>query len=198
MPVEQTTGIEFPSAVQTAGNSSKIQVLQAIALFNIKHLLAGGYLNNSDQDSYQQDYLGNLRPGTLSTDFIAFLAARRAQENSAAIDIEIHKIQTVLREQVGNSVFYWDFGHMRGGVTPLFASHPALKAICELLECLITPSSDLSILHVVSINPISALIASSWIKHQLFIEATGEIPFIFPFMIDFQTWNALSHQTFKS
>lgn len=197
MPVEQTTGIEFPSAVETAGNSSKIQVLQAIALFNIKHLLAGGYLNNSDQEAYQQDYLSSLKPGTLSTDFIAFLAARKAHENSVAIDVEIHKIQTVLREHVGNSVFYWDFGHMRGGVTPLFVAHPPLKAICELLECLITPSSDLSILHVVSINPISVLIASSWIKHQLSIEETAEIPFIFPFMIDFQTWNVLSHQTFK-
>jgi len=198
MPVEQTTGIEFPSSIESEGNSSKIRVLQAIALYNIKHLMAGGYLNNADQDSYQEDYLHSLKPGTLSTDFIAFLAACKAHENSVTIDTEIHKIQKVLREHIGNSVFYWDFGHMRGGVTPLFTTHPALKAICELLECLITPSSDLSILHVVSINPISALIAGSWIKHQLSIEASGEIPFIFPFMIDFQTWNALSNQTFKS
>ncbi len=198
MPVEQITGIEFPSSVESAEYSSKVQVLQAIASCNITHLLNGGYLGKSEKDSYQQDYLQSLKPGTLSTDFVAFLAARKAHETSQPIETEISEIQKILHEHIGSSVFYWDFGHMRAGVSPLFATHPTLKSICELLECFITLASDLSILQVASINPISALVASSWIKHQLLADATTEIPFTFPFMVDFPTWNIFPIHTFKS
>jgi hypothetical protein len=198
MPVEQITGIEFPSAVESAEYSSKVQVLQAIASCNITHLVNGGYLAKSAKDSYQQDYLQSLRPGTISTDFVAFLAARKAHETSQSIEAEISVIQNILHEHIGSSVFYWDFGRMRAGVSPLFATHPALKSICELLECFITLASDLSILQVASINPISALVASSWIKHQLLSDATNEMPFIFSFMVDYPTWNIFPIHTFKS
>ena len=198
MPSETITGILFPQKVATSDQEAIVEVLKRIAICCSEYLVEGGYLEKNEIESYQSEYFSRLKQGSGLVDFIAFLAESKVQNHLLTLELEVSTIQQILNERLSGSVYYWDFGPMPGRQSILYDTLPAVMRICEGLRCTATDAGDVGILHVASINPIAALVASAWITHEVTQNSVGEQPFVFTFMVGFPVWSMLLHQHFPA
>ncbi len=196
MPSETITGILFPQKVVTSDHEAIVDVLKRIAICCSEYLVEGGYLLKNETEGYQSEYLSYLKKGSVPVDFIAFLAEAKVKDHSLSLESEVSKIQQILNERLSGSVYCWDFGPMPGKQSLLYETHPEVMRICERLRCTATDAGDPGILHIASINPISALVASAWIAHEVTQNSVHEQPFVFTFMVSFPVWTMLLHQHF--
>jgi hypothetical protein len=198
MPSETITGILFPQKVATSDHEAIVEVLKRIAICCSEYLVEGGYLEKSEIELYQSEYLSRLKQGSGLVDFIVFLAESKVQNHLLTLELEVSTIQQILNERLSGSVYYWDFGPMPGKQSILYETLPEVMKICESLRCTATDAGDPGILHVASINPIAALVASAWITHEVTQNSVGEQPFVFTFMVGFPVWNILLQQHFPA
>jgi len=199
MPSERITNVSFPTTGAADTSYKEIaELLHHSAAHCLRLLVKSGLLSSNDAESCLEEYTQTLSPDSPSSEFIAFLATRLAHESSDTMEQEIGRIQKCLREQLGSVPHYWNFGHLRNGGAAFFNNHPDLQPICNWLDVSVLANSDFSVLQLASINPLSVLIASAWLKHLISKDPANEVPFIFTFMVDVPTWNSLSSHHFKS
>jgi hypothetical protein len=105
-------------------------------------------------------------------------------------------MQKLLRKSVNDSVHQWSFGPLPGRPSTLYEQYPRLRAACKALGCPFTQAGESGIVHVCSLNPISALVASSWISQELKHDSEGDEPFVFTFFTELATWQALIQRHF--
>jgi hypothetical protein len=164
-------------------------VLEGIAICCLKHLREGGYISADETEPVLAAYLRGLAAGNTSSDFICFAAEDQARKHSLTVEGEIVRMQRVLRGNLRERVHYWTFGPMPGRASSLYDLYPRLRAACEALGCPTVIAGEPSVMHVSSINPVAALVATSWITHEIGQEADIDAPFVFPFLVDLTTWN---------
>lgn len=189
MHTEAITGITFPSLLWASDARAMGSVLEGIAKCCLKHLREGGYISADESEPVLEAYLRGLTKGNTSSDFICFAAENQANKHSLSIEGEVARMQRVLRGSLRERVHYWTFGPLPGRPSSLYDLHPRLRAACSALGCPTVVAGEASVLHVASINPVAALVATSWIAHEITQEPDADAPFIFPFLIDLATWN---------
>lgn len=198
MPSESITGISFPSPLAMSDTGSTYAVLKRVAACCEGHLLAEGYLAREETDDLQADYENSLMLGSPPVDILAFIAARKAHVQSMTIEGEVLKMQRILRARLNAGVHHWSFGPLPGRPTLLYDRCPPLRVVCAALNCPATAAGEASVLHVASINPVAALVASAWIAHQMSQEVDHDTPYVFPFMVEFSAWNVMLNRHFAS
>ncbi len=170
-------------------------VLENIAATTLKHLRQGGYVSEEEAEALLTDYRSKVGAGA-PPDFLHFTAETQAQKHSLSVDGEVLRMQKVLRSSLNDRVHYWTFGPLSGKPSSLYDHCPDLRRICTVLRCPATLAGETSIVHVASINPVSALVASFLIGQELGRSAEGESPFIFTFLTDLPSWQALLQRHF--
>lgn len=198
MPIEAITGVSFPSPLPAAGASAMLPLLEEIATCCVKHLRAGGYISESEGKELLTAYLCSLTSRNPPQDFVSFTAEFQAQKHSISVDAEVTRMQKLLRRGLHEQVHFWTFGPLPGRAASLYEHCPPLREVCALLGCPAVIAGETSVMHVASINPVSALVASSLISHQLTVDEEAEAPFVFPFLIDLPVWNMLLQRHFAS
>lgn len=196
MPTEAITGISFPSPASTADTAAMNEVLRAIAECCVNRLREGGYLSENEAKPLLHAYEQNLEWRNGPPDFLAFTAESQAEKHSLTVDGEVQRMQKLLRGSLHDRVHYWTFGPIPGRAGSLYDVCPSLRAACSALACPAVLAGEDSVMHVASINPVAALVAASWISHEIRNDAEGEAPFVFPFLIDLPAWNLLLQRHF--
>lgn len=170
-------------------------VLENIAATTLKHLRQGAYVSEEEAEALLTAYRSKVGAGA-PPDFLHFTAETQAQKHSLSVDGEVLRMQKVLRSSLNDRVHYWTFGPLSGKPSSLYDHCPDLRRICTVLRCPATLAGETSIVHVASINPVSALVASFLIGQELGRSAEGESPFIFTFLTDLPSWQTLLQRHF--
>jgi hypothetical protein len=131
-------------------------------------------------------------------DFLNFTAEIQAQKHSLTVEGELVRMQKVLRNSLNDRVHYWSFGPLSGRASALYDHCPGLRPVCMALGCPATLAGETSIVHVASLNPVSALVASFWISQELNRTSEGDAPFVFTFFTDLPAWQVLMQRHFAS
>lgn len=189
MHTEAITGVTFPSLLWASDSRAMSSVLEGIAICCLKHLRQGGYITAEESEPVLAAYLLGLTKGNTSSDFVCFTAENQAHKHSLSVEGEVVRMQKVLRGSLREQVHYWTFGPLPGRASSLYEIYPRLKAACSALGCPTVIAGEPSVMHVSSINPVAALVATSWITHEITQEADADAPFVFPFLVDLPTWN---------
>lgn len=192
---ESITGFQLPAKTD---RGSLQPVLERIALTSIKHLREGGYVSEAEAAPLLPAYQTALQSSTPPPDFLSFVAERQAKKHSLTVEGEITRMQKLLRVCMNDRVHFWSFGTLPGRATALYEHCPGLRSVCATLGCPATLAGETSIVHVVSMNPVSALVTSFWIGHELNRETDGDAPFVFSFLTDLPTWQVLMQNHFSS
>ncbi|SKA82391.1 hypothetical protein SAMN02745166_00901 [Prosthecobacter debontii] len=192
---ESLTGFPLPAKID---RSSLRPVLERIAQTSTKHLLEGGYLSDTESGPILPAYGQALASSSPPADFLSFVAETQASKHSVTVEGEISRMQKLLRSRLNDRVHYWSFGPLPGRASALYEHCPGLKAVCSTLGCPATLAGETSIVHVASINPVAALVASFWISHELNRAADGDAPFVFSFLTDLPIWQTLMQNHFDS
>ena len=202
MPAESTTGIRFP-APYCVGNDAVLRtLLEDVASCVAAYLREGGYCSDLESQSLLEEYRTRLAERRLQVasppDFTVFVAETQSAIHGLTPEGETTRIQKILRWRLSDRVRCWTFGPLPGVVDKLYARSASLRDACCLLGCPSMISEEASIVHVTSVNPVAALVASAWITQELRLLTEGEAPFAFPLMIDLTSWVSMRQQHFKS
>ena len=173
-------------------------VLEEIATCCLKHLRSGGYIAESEGKEILTSYLCSLTSRNAPKDFLFFMAEAQAEKHSLAIDAEVTRMQRLLRRSLHERVHFWTFGPLPGRAASLYDHCPPLRELCSFLGCPAIIAGETSVMHVASINPVAALVASSLIRQEVTSDAETDAPFVFPFLIDLPAWNMLLHRHFDA
>ena len=191
----------FPFLLDSSEDIGLRSVVDAVASSCARYLREGGYLSDDEETSILSDYRARhakdpSRRGT-KVDFLAFTAEAMARKHSVDAEDEVRRMQKLLRARVADRIHTWTFGVLPGRVGSIYDDCPSLRTCCSLLVCPATQVGE-AIVHVSSINPVAVLAAAKWVTHALGEHAGGEIPFVFPFMIDLNSWTKLVNAHFDS
>ncbi len=188
----------LPLPAQTDLNSLR-PVLDRIATTTVMYLQQGGYLSDAEGAPLLAAYGEKLgTASSLMPDFLNFTAQTQAQKHSLTVDEEVARMQKLLRNSLNDRVHYWSFGPLSGKASALYDHCPSLRPVCTALGCPATLAGETSIVHVASLNPVSALVASFWISQELNRMSDGESPFVFTFLTDLPVWQVLMQRHFAS
>jgi hypothetical protein len=199
---ESTTGIALPTFIQTEDSEDCAHLLDDVALFCTRHLSSGGYFSDDEAKAMLEGYRAARVSGSKiePQDFLDFTAQDRGKRCGLVPADEIRRMQKVLRWGATDKVPFWAFGPPPGKTESLFQPYPSLKIFCRLLCCPAVVAGDPALIHVASINPVSALITAALIEREMAALPGGLIPFVFPLVVDFPTWQVLlqRHFTYES
>ncbi len=202
MRSELTTGICFPERDAARNESDFRTLLEDVASCVAKHLGEGGYCSAIAAQNLLKEYQNSLTRLPLHAgpvlDFIFFVAESQAPHHGLTLEGETARIQKILRWRLSDRVRCWTFGALPGSSEKLYTRSDSLRSACFRLGCPTMMSEEGSIVHVTSINPVAALVASAWITQELADLAQGEAPFAFPLMVDLPLWLSMSQHHFKS
>ncbi|HYF35826.1 MAG TPA: hypothetical protein VD994_11080 [Prosthecobacter sp.] len=196
MPVEAVTGINVPSPPPAANISSMFPTLEEIATCCVKHLRAGGYISEAEGKEVLTSYLCSLTSRNPPKDFLLYTAEVQGAKHSLGIESEVSRMQRLMRGSLHERVHYWTFGPLPGRAASLYDHCPSVREACAVLGCPAVVAGETSIVHVASINPVAALVASALIVHEVSKGDDADAPFVFPFLIDLPGWNSLLHRHF--
>lgn len=186
----------FPLTGTVPGLSDIRPVLERVAVTCMKHLHLGGYLSEAESALLTNAYRESICRPHPPPDVLVFIAETQAEKHSLVVEAEVQRMQKILRASLSDRVHYWSFGPMPGRADGLYEHCPALRPICSALGCPAIIAGESSIVHVASINPVAATVASFWIGHELNRTSGGDSPFIFPFLTDLASWNQLMQRHF--
>ena len=185
----------FPSK---SGKEDILKILKRVAEKTLQILIQEGELNAIDSDvlfsAYEHE--ANTSSG-FKTDFLQLTAQNQAQKNSLSVEAELVRFQKALRNHLVARVHQWSFGQLPGRQLSLYDKCQSLREICMTLGAPSMLVGESSVIHVASINPVLALVASDWINHEL-RSISQESAFIFCFCTDLSTWETMMHRHFKS
>lgn len=200
MPNEEFTGIAFPGHEAVRNEGVLNVLLTSVATCCAIHLRQGGYFSDLEAERLLDEYLERLGFFTLESspplDFLAFVAEMQAAQYCLTADGEVVRMQKILRWSLSDRVRCWTFGPLPGPVDTLYCHCIALRSACCLLGCPAMLVGEANIVHVASLNPVAALVASAWITQELTALSEGESPFVFPLMVDFPTWQTMHQRHF--
>lgn len=186
----------IPNHIDSVG---VISVLDNIAVTTLKHLRQGGYLSEEEASVLLDAYRCKLAFGIpVATDLITFIAETQAQKHPLKAEDEVVRMQKLLRSRLNDRLYFWSFGPLPGKPSSLYDHCPDLRQVCMALGCPATLAGESNIVHLASVNPVSALVASLWIGQQLSRISEGESPFIFAFLTDLPSWQILLQRHFVS
>lgn len=189
-------GISIPSGVNM---TSMREVLNGVTNRTLVILQEAGCIHKNESAPLLAAYGEKLGAAAgLMPDFLNFTAEFQARKHSLTAEVELVRMQKVLRNSLNDRVHYWSFGPLSGRTAPLYEHCPSLRSVCMALGCPATLAGEASIVHVTSLNPVSALVASFWISQELSRTAEGDAPFIFAFFTDLAAWQALMQRHFAS
>jgi len=202
MPAESTTGIFFPAQYSVGNDAVLRTLLEDVANCVAKHLREGGYCSDLEAQRLLEEYRRRLEKSHLQAapppDFAVFVAETQAALHGLTPEGETSRIQKILRWSLSDRVRCWTFGPLPGVADKLYGRSASLKGACRLLGCPSMMSEEASIIHVTSVNPVAALVASAWITQELTALSEGEAPFAFPLMLDLTSWLSMRQQHFKA
>jgi hypothetical protein len=188
----------LPLPAHTDRNSLR-PVLDRIAGTTVMYLQQGDYLSEGEATPLLAAYGEKLGAATgVMPDFLNFTAETQAQKHSLTVEGELVRMQKVLRNSLNDRVHYWSFGPLSGRASALYDHCPGLRPVCMALGCPATLAGETSIVHVASLNPVSALVASFWISQELNRTSEGDAPFVFTFFTDLPAWQVLMQRHFAS
>lgn len=189
----------FPFLLSASEDIGLRSVVDAVASSCARYLREGGYLSDEEETAILHAYRtrhGAIRPsGGRPMDFLAFTAEAQAKKHELDAEDEVRRMQKLLRVRVSERIHTWTFGPLPSRTGPIYDDCPRLRECCSLLVCPATLVGD-AVVHVASINPVAVLAAAKWVAHELGERSGGEVPFVFPFMIDLPTWNKLVNSHF--
>lgn len=188
-------GMTLPSAPDAG---SLWPALERIATTTARHLRQGGYLSEQESSVLLAAYPKTLQTAsTCGHDFLLFTAeVQVAKKPSLTVEGEVARMQKVLRGSLNERVHAWSFGPLPGRPSSLYDHCPGLRAVCSALACPAVLAGETSIVHIVSLNPIAALVSAFWIGHELNRLAEGESPFVFCFVAELPAWQLLVQRHF--
>jgi len=192
---EPLTGLPLPVKHDWTGLRP---VLERIAQTTVTHLRHGGYVSEDEAAPVVAAYQAALKADVQPPDFLAFVAEFQAKKHSLTMEGEVIRMQKLLRSCLNDRVHYWSFGPLPGRATALYEHCPALRSVCATLGCPASLAGETSIVHVASINPVAAMVASFRISQELNREAEGDIPFVFSFLADLPVWQAMMQRHFAA
>lgn len=192
---ESFTGIPLPAKTDRV---SLQPVLERIAQTTVKHLREGGYVSEAESAPLIPGYLKELNSPIPPSDFLTYVAAAQAQKHSLTVEGEITRMQKLLRNCLNDRVHFWSFGPLTGRPSALYDHCPGLRSVCSALGCPATLAGETSIVHIASINPVAALVASFWISHELNRDTDGDAPFVFSFLMELPAWQSLMQTHFAA
>lgn len=182
-----------------ADRNSLRPVLDRIAATTVMYLQESNYFLPDEVKPLLAAYGAELGAASgLMPDFLNFTAETQAQKHSLTVDGELARMQKILRNSLNDRVHYWSFGPLSGKAAALYDHCPGLRPICKALGCPATLAGETSIVHVASLNPISAQIASFWISQELNLASEGDAPFVFTFFTDMPAWQVLMQRHFTA
>jgi hypothetical protein len=185
----------FPSE---SGKEGISKILNRVAEKTLQILIQEGELNAIDYDFLFSACENESHSSSgFKTDFLHLTAQNQAQKNALSVEGELFRLQKALRNHLVARVHQWSFGHLPGRQLSLYDKCQSLREICMTLGCPSMLVGESSVIHVASINPVSALVASDWINHEL-RNLGQESAFIFSFCTDLSTWETMMHKHFKS
>lgn len=174
-------------------------VLDRIAATTVMYLQESNFFLADEVTPLLAAYGAELGAAScMMPDFLKFTAETQAQKHSLTVDGELARMQKILRNSLHDRVQYWSFGPLSGKATALYDHCPGLRPLCQALGCPATLAGETSIVHVASLNPISAQIASVWISQELNLASEGDAPFVFTFFTDLPAWQVLMQQHFTA
>lgn len=190
---ESTTGIAIPSVIKLTEAEHFSVLLDSIASFCALRLLDGGYLSDVELRCVLADYSALNVTGVQNhhLDFLGFVANYKLNRGAVDLSDEIRKMQQVLRRGATGKVPFWGFGPVLGKPDILFQVCSSLRSLCVRLGCPVIVIGDPAIIHVTSVNPVAALIIAALIEREMALLPSGLIPFVFPMIVDLQTWKSL-------
>ncbi|HCN30087.1 MAG TPA: hypothetical protein DIT64_15380 [Verrucomicrobiales bacterium] len=194
MVAEAVNGI--PLSATVPGLSDIRPVLERIAVTCVKHLRLGGYLSEAEAALLTSSYRESICRPSPPQDALIFIAETQAEKHSLTVEGEVLRMQKILRASLSDRVHYWSFGPLPGRADALYEHCPALRPICGALGCPAIMAGETSIVHVASINPVAATVASFWIGHELNRVTAGDSPFVFSFLTDLASWSQLMQRHF--
>ncbi len=192
MPVEEITGVAFPglNAPKEAGVFG--HVLAAIGECCSVHLNEAGYFTEGECAGVLKAYQSGLsvccEPWNPAADFVAFTAETQAKAHGLSAEVEVSRMQKLLRWALGDRVRCWTFGLLPGAVEGLYRQCETARVVSGYLACPSMLGGELSIVHTTSVNPVAALVAAAWIQQELTAHGDGDAPFMFPLMVDRPFW----------
>lgn len=192
---ESITGFPLPAKTDRL---SLQPVLERIAQTTVKHLRQGGYVSEAEAAPWIPAYLTALNSAHPPADFLTYVADVQAQKHSLTQEGEVIRMQKLLRNCLNDRVHYWSFGPLPGRAAALYDHCAGLRPVCAALGCPATLAGETSIVHIGSINPVSALVASFWISHELNRETDGDAPFVFSFLMELPAWHILMQNHFAA
>jgi len=190
---ESTTGIAIPSVIELTEAEHFGALLDSIASFCASRFLDDGYLSDEEFRCVLSDYRSlNVTSGQNQyLDFLVFVAHYRVKNDPLDVSNEIRKMQHVLKRGATGKVPFWGFGPLSGKPDILFQACPLLRSLCVRLGCPVIVIGDPAIIHVASVNPVAALITAALIEREMAFLPSRLIPFVFPLIVDLQTWKSL-------
>ncbi len=203
MPFENLTGITIPHPFSVSDETACRSVLQGIASSCASHLRQGGYFSDDEAGAMLRAYQDFLYATTFrpeqAVDFLLFCADLQAQQHSVTVEGEVHRMQSLLllRWSSTERIYSWTFNTLSGRVTSLYEHSPELRSVCAMLNCPAMLAGEPSIVHVASINPVAVHVTMELIKEEL-VKANGDIPFVYPLMINMTLWNTLRQRHFPA
>lgn len=188
--------LQFPA--KTDRNSMR-PVLDRIAGTTVMYLQQGDYLVESESAPLLAAYGEKLGAASgFMPDFLEFAAEYQAQKHALTAEGELARMQRLLRNSLNDRVHCWSFGPLSGRASALYEHCPVLRPVCMALGCPATLAGETSIVHVTSLNPVSALAASFWISQELNRTSEGDAPFVFSFFTDLPAWQLLMQRHFAT
>jgi len=196
LPIPSLLNLPLP---EPTDRNSLHPVMERVAASTATHLQQGGYLADKEAAPLLAAYREKLSKASgVMPDFLNFTAETQAQKHSLTVEGEVGRMQKLLRNSLNDRVHYWSFGPLSGKASALYDHCPSLRPVCAALGCPATLAGETSIVHVASLNPVAALVASFWIGQELTQLAEGESPFVFAFLTDLSAWQVLMQRHFAS
>lgn len=192
MPVEEITGVAFPGLNDPKDAGVFGHILAEIGECCSIQLNEAGYFKEGEcagvLSAYRSGLSAGCEPGNPSADFVAFTAETQAKAHGLSAELEVFRMQKLLRWALGDRVRCWTFGLLPGAVDGLYRQSETARVVCGYLACPSLLGGEVSIVHTTSVNPVAALVASAWIQQELTALGDGDAPFLFPLMVDLPSW----------
>lgn len=172
-------------------------VLDRIVGTTVIYLQQGDYLEEGESEHLLAAYGEQLDAASgIIPDFLEFVAGYQAQKHTHSAEGELSRMQSLLRSSLNDRVHCWSFGPLPGRASALYEHCPVLRPVCMALGCPAILTEETSIVHVASLNPVSALASSFWISQELNRTSEGDAPFVFSFFTDLPAWQLLMQRHF--
>jgi hypothetical protein len=198
---DNISGLAFLPQEPAVRLSAGMGALEKVASCTASHLQQAGYMTDTEAGEILASYRSHLSPANAqespsSRDFLAFTARIQARKHELTPEGEVARMQRVLRHRLHDHVHYWSVGALPGRPKSLYDHCPSLRVACSLLGCPAVLAGETSLVHVASLNPLSAVVASDWIRHEMTSAGQTDAPFIFSFIVDLPTWEGLVQRHF--